>query len=87
MDADHEPARHPGKKDFFMDQPLFLSTGTDQFNNGMFLFSARAEPFADSTSDDLWAGTIGFDLATLCGCNEVAYREPRWYGVSVRYNF
>jgi iron complex outermembrane receptor protein len=33
------------------------------------------------------AGTIGFDLATLCGCNEVAYREPRWYGVSVRYNF
>mgnify|MGYP006314206937 CR=1 FL=1 len=33
------------------------------------------------------AGTIGFYLASLCGCNEVAYREPRWYGVSVRYNF
>ncbi len=33
------------------------------------------------------AGTIGFDLATLCGCNEVAYREPRWYGVNIRYNF
>lgn len=69
MDADHRPARHPGEKDFSMDQPHFLSTGTDQLNNGMFLFSAHAEPFAVSTSDDLWAGTIGFDLATLCGCN------------------
>lgn len=33
------------------------------------------------------AGTIGFDLASLCGCNEIAFREPRWYGVSVRYSF
>ena len=50
--------------------------------------------------DDLWAVTVavrnlsdervgvqGFDLATLCGCNEVAYREPRAYGLSVRRNF
>ena len=33
------------------------------------------------------AGNIGFDLATLCGCNEVAYRDPRWYGVNVKYSF
>jgi iron complex outermembrane receptor protein len=33
------------------------------------------------------AGTIGFDLATLCGCNELAFSEPRWYGVNLRYNF
>ena len=33
------------------------------------------------------AGVQGFDLATLCGCNEVSYRAPRWYGVSARRNF
>jgi iron complex outermembrane receptor protein len=33
------------EKDFFMDQPFSLSTGTDQINNGLFLFSARAAPF------------------------------------------
>ena len=31
--------------------------------------------------------TIKFDLATLCGCNEVAYVKPRWFGGSLRYNF
>ena len=31
--------------------------------------------------------TIKFDLATLCGCNEVAYIKPRWFGGSLRYNF
>ena len=33
------------------------------------------------------AGVQGFDLATLCGCNEVSYRDPRWYGVSVKREF
>ena len=33
------------------------------------------------------AGIQGFDLATLCGCNEVSYRPPRWYGVSARFSF
>ena len=32
-------------------------------------------------------GVQGFDLATLCGCNEVAYRAPRYYSVSVRKDF
>ncbi len=32
-------------------------------------------------------GVQGFDLATLCGCNEVAYQPPRWYGVSARWSF
>jgi iron complex outermembrane recepter protein len=31
-------------------------------------------------------GIQGFDLATLCGCNEVSYQPPRWYGLSVRFN-
>lgn len=33
------------------------------------------------------AGILGFDLAGACGCNEVSYQPPRWYGLSVRYNF
>jgi iron complex outermembrane receptor protein len=33
------------------------------------------------------AGNQGFDLATLCGCNEVSYQPPRWYGVSLKYSF
>ena len=33
------------------------------------------------------AGIQGFDLATLCGCNEVAYQPPRWFGVSLKRSF
>lgn len=32
-------------------------------------------------------GIQGFDLATLCGCNEVSYKPPRWYGINFRYSF
>lgn len=32
-------------------------------------------------------GIQGFDLATLCGCNEVSYRAPRYYSVSIRREF
>ena len=33
------------------------------------------------------AGIQGFDLASLCGCNEVSYRAPRFYSIGVRHNF
>ena len=33
------------------------------------------------------AGVQGFDLATLCGCNEVSYRAPRFYSIGLRHNF
>ncbi len=33
------------------------------------------------------AGIQGFDLATLCGCNEVSYRAPRFYSLGLRMNF
>ena len=33
------------------------------------------------------AGLQGYDLANLCGCNEVSYRNPRLYSVGVRYSF
>ena len=32
-------------------------------------------------------GIQGFDLATLCGCNEVSYRTPRTFTVKTRYSF
>jgi iron complex outermembrane receptor protein len=31
--------------------------------------------------------TIGFDLATLCGCNEDGYGVPRWAGVTFKMRF
>ena len=31
--------------------------------------------------------TIGYDLATLCGCNENAFGAPRWPGAEVKYHF
>ena len=33
------------------------------------------------------AGIQGFDLATLCGCNEISFQPPRWYGISLRLSF
>jgi iron complex outermembrane receptor protein len=33
------------------------------------------------------AGNQGFNLATLCGCNEVSYQPPRWYGLTLKYSF
>lgn len=29
---------------------------------------------------------VGFDLATLCGCNEDSYGKPRWWGVTFHFN-
>ena len=53
-----------------------------------------------SSNDDQWevnldvknltnahAGVQGFDLATLCGCNEESYQPPRWTGINVKYKF
>jgi iron complex outermembrane receptor protein len=31
--------------------------------------------------------TIGFDLSSICGCNEEAQGKPRWVGLSVKYNY
>jgi len=33
------------------------------------------------------AGIQGFNITTGCGCNEISFRAPRWYGVTLRYNF
>ena len=33
------------------------------------------------------AGIQGFDIATLCGCNEISFQPPLWYGLSLRYSY
>ena len=32
-------------------------------------------------------GVQGFDVATLCGCNEVSYKPPRFFQLGARYKF
>jgi iron complex outermembrane receptor protein len=32
-------------------------------------------------------GIQGFDLATLCGCNEISFQPPRWLGLNVKVSF
>ncbi|WCT79139.1 TonB-dependent receptor [Novosphingobium humi] len=32
-------------------------------------------------------GVIGFDLAGLCGCNQISYKPPRLFSFSARYEF
>jgi len=36
---------------------------------------------------DVRAGMQGFDLASLCGCNETSYKSPRFFQLGARYNF
>ncbi len=42
--------------------------------------------FVKNVTDERYR-TIGFDLATLCGCNEDAYGPPRWAGVTFKIKF
>ncbi len=30
---------------------------------------------------------IGFELSTVCGCDEQSFGKPRWWGVNVRYDY
>lgn len=46
----------------------------------------QASAFVDNLTDERYK-VSGFDLATLCGCNEEAYGRPRWYGVRLLYNY
>jgi iron complex outermembrane recepter protein len=36
---------------------------------------------------DVRSGLQGFDLAGLCGCNEVSYKPPRFFELETRYSF
>jgi iron complex outermembrane receptor protein len=43
--------------------------------------------FSVNNVTDERAGIQGFDLASLCGCNEISFQPPRWYGFSVKYAY
>jgi len=68
----------------------------DQFDSYILVNARLGWTNADETLElalqarnltDERAGTQGFDLATLCGCNEIAFRAPRWFGFNIKYNF
>ncbi|MEM8561805.1 MAG: TonB-dependent receptor [Pseudomonadota bacterium] len=68
----------------------------DQFDsytlyNGLLSWSTADSNWTASLAvrniTDERAGIQGFDLAVLCGCNEVSYRSPRFYSVGLRYEF
>ena len=42
--------------------------------------------YVKNVFDTSYAST-GFDLAGLCGCSEMLYGKPRWWGISARRNF
>jgi iron complex outermembrane recepter protein len=42
--------------------------------------------YVNNVADKRYA-TGGFDLATTCGCSEISYGNPRWWGVTAHYKF
>lgn len=30
---------------------------------------------------------IGYEISTICGCDEQSYGNPRWFGARVKYNW
>lgn len=60
-----------------VDARLGWSTEDESWNVGLMINNLTNER----------AGVQGFDLAALCGCNEVAYQAPRTYSIDVKYNF
>ncbi|WCT79133.1 TonB-dependent receptor [Novosphingobium humi] len=60
---------------------MMLNAGVG-WSNDNWTFSIRARNLTD-----VRAGVQGFDLASLCGCNEVSYKPPRFFQIGARYNF
>jgi iron complex outermembrane receptor protein len=44
----------------------------------------QVDMFAKNLFDERY-NVIGFDLSSICGCNEEAQGKPRWVGLSARY--
>ncbi len=42
--------------------------------------------FVNNLADALYQN-IGYDLASICGCDERSYGLPRWFGGRIRYDF
>jgi iron complex outermembrane receptor protein len=46
----------------------------------------RLSFFVNNVTNKSYVST-GYDLSTLCGCTEVAYGKPRWWGISAGFSF
>ncbi len=42
--------------------------------------------FVNNFTDTL-AQNAGFELTTICGCDEFSRARPRWWGINLRYNY
>lgn len=42
--------------------------------------------FVNNLADERYQN-IGFELSTICGCDERSYGLPRWFGGRIRYNY
>ncbi len=42
--------------------------------------------FVSNLTDKTYRVT-GYDLSTLCGCSEIAYGRPRWWGITAGFTF
>ena len=42
--------------------------------------------FVNNLADERYQN-IGFELSTICGCDERSYGRPRWFGGRIRYSF
>ena len=68
--------------DEFDDYTMWNALVSWESSEGNWLLTLAGRNLSDER-----AGIQGFDLATLCGCNEVSYRAPRFYSVGLRYSF
>lgn len=46
----------------------------------------EAQFFVNNLADEQYQN-IGFELSTICGCDERSYGRPRWFGGRIRYSF
>jgi iron complex outermembrane receptor protein len=46
----------------------------------------QTSAFVENVGDERYVN-IGFELPTLCGCNEESYGTPRWWGIQARYSW
>ena len=79
--------------EFYYNLRIFDADKFDSYTklNGLLSWTSSDQAWVASllinNITDERAGIQGFDLATLCGCNEVSYRAPRNYAIQIRREF
>jgi iron complex outermembrane receptor protein len=85
LDGSYVSSRYHNLRNFSADEMDGYALGNAQVAWESETGRWQASLFVDNFTDERYK-ISGFDLATLCGCNEEAYGRPRWYGVRVRYS-